>query len=145
MHETTRCVCETCLFWQLLQNGSVSSIKSGTYGGHLELSAFAHLNKRDVKVIQPGLVYVIEWAAGNPLDPPTPSSPQTSDGPQLDERERRRLRREKRRSEKDKSFGSIEASEQMPVYVAYVPRFVSSSFHVITCSTDTMTGNTSTR
>ncbi|KAG6846207.1 hypothetical protein H0H93_015419, partial [Arthromyces matolae] len=35
----------------------------GTYGGHLELSAFAHMEKRDVKVVQPGLVYVIEWRA----------------------------------------------------------------------------------
>ncbi|KAG6853609.1 hypothetical protein C0991_002833 [Blastosporella zonata] len=35
----------------------------GTYGGHVELSAFAHLMKRDVKVVQPGLVYVIEWMA----------------------------------------------------------------------------------
>ncbi|KAG5635303.1 hypothetical protein H0H81_011774 [Sphagnurus paluster] len=35
----------------------------GTYGGHMELSAFAHLTRRNVKVVQPGLVYVIEWAA----------------------------------------------------------------------------------
>ncbi|KAG8891601.1 hypothetical protein FRC01_014609, partial [Tulasnella sp. 417] len=37
---------------------------NGTYGGHLELSAFAHLMRRNVKVIQPGLVYVIEWRTG---------------------------------------------------------------------------------
>ena len=29
----------------------------------MELSAFAHLTQRNVKVIQPGLVYVIEWTA----------------------------------------------------------------------------------
>jgi len=29
----------------------------------MELSAFAHMTKRNVKVIQPGLVYVIEWSA----------------------------------------------------------------------------------
>lgn len=29
----------------------------------MELSAFAHMTKRNVKVIQPGLVYVIEWGA----------------------------------------------------------------------------------
>ncbi|KAG5641217.1 hypothetical protein DXG03_005750 [Asterophora parasitica] len=46
----------------------------GTYGGHMELSAFAHLTRRNVKVIQPGLVYVIEWAAfATP-----PSSPATA-------------------------------------------------------------------
>lgn len=38
--------------------------ENGTYGGHMELSAFAHMVKRDVKVVQPGLVYVIEWGAG---------------------------------------------------------------------------------
>ena len=37
---------------------------SATYGGHMELSAFAHLRKRNIKLIQPGLVYVIEWQAG---------------------------------------------------------------------------------
>ncbi|TFK27237.1 hypothetical protein FA15DRAFT_666530 [Coprinopsis marcescibilis] len=38
--------------------------ENGTYGGHLELSAFAHTVRRNVKVVQPGLVYVIEWDAG---------------------------------------------------------------------------------
>ena len=37
--------------------------ENATYGGHMELSAFAHMTKRNVKVIQPGLVYVIEWNA----------------------------------------------------------------------------------
>ncbi|KAG6901457.1 hypothetical protein C0995_011612 [Termitomyces sp. Mi166 len=45
--------------------------ENATYGGHLELSAFAHMEKRDVKVVQPGLVYVIEWRAfASP--PPSP-------------------------------------------------------------------------
>ena len=30
----------------------------------MELSAFAHFTRRNVKVVQPGLVYVIEWASG---------------------------------------------------------------------------------
>ncbi|KAL7412214.1 hypothetical protein BDY24DRAFT_393647 [Mrakia frigida] len=33
--------------------------ENGTYGGHLELTAFAHLKKRWIKVVQPGLVYVV--------------------------------------------------------------------------------------
>ncbi|CAA7264042.1 unnamed protein product [Cyclocybe aegerita] len=37
---------------------------NATFGGHMELSAFAHMTRRNVKVIQPGLVYVIEWATG---------------------------------------------------------------------------------
>jgi len=45
--------------------------ETSTYGGHLELSAFAHLSKRNVKVIQPGLVYVIEWNAAGGEEGPT--------------------------------------------------------------------------
>ncbi|KIY71328.1 cysteine proteinase [Cylindrobasidium torrendii FP15055 ss-10] len=32
----------------------------GTYGGHMELSACAHMLSRDIKVVQPGLVYVLD-------------------------------------------------------------------------------------
>ena len=82
-----------------------STPSQGTYGGHLELSAFAHLKRKNVKVIQPGLVYVIEWDTGAPLSPsgaaasgsdnelPTPSSPTM-------EREQRRARRDKVREGK---------------------------------------------
>lgn len=89
--------------------------QQGTYGGHLELSAFAHLNRRDVKVMQPGLVYVIEWAAG--WDPPEALTlpPPSVDESQLDEREKRRLRRDRWRSEQEKA----KDSPQKPVYVAY--------------------------
>ncbi|KAF9528849.1 hypothetical protein CPB83DRAFT_835574 [Crepidotus variabilis] len=38
--------------------------ENATYGGHMELSAFANMTKRNVKVIQPGLVYVIECEGG---------------------------------------------------------------------------------
>lgn len=38
--------------------------REATYGGHMELSAFAHMTRRNIKVVQPGLVYVIEWRAG---------------------------------------------------------------------------------
>lgn len=72
-----------------------------TYGGHLELSAFAHMTKRNVKVIQPGLVYVIEWDAGGGLN--RVESPDLDD-PMLDEREKRRLRRDKKRAEKEKDI-----------------------------------------
>ncbi|WFD36212.1 hypothetical protein MCUN1_003089 [Malassezia cuniculi] len=36
--------------------------ETGTYGGHLELSAFAHAFQKNIKIVQPGLVYVV---AGN--------------------------------------------------------------------------------
>ncbi|EPQ55723.1 cysteine proteinase [Gloeophyllum trabeum ATCC 11539] len=110
-----------------------------TYGGHMELSAFAHMTKRDVKVVQPGLVYVIEWAAGGDFDEPAqpssgPSSePDTSvDDPALDARERRRLLREKKREAKERKQKEKEIQQQViedtndededshaTVYVAY--------------------------
>ncbi|WFD19886.1 ubiquitinyl hydrolase 1 [Malassezia caprae] len=31
----------------------------GTYGGHLELSAFAHATLKPIRIVQPGLVYVV--------------------------------------------------------------------------------------
>ena len=31
----------------------------GTYGGHLELSAFAHLKQKRIRIVQPGFVYVV--------------------------------------------------------------------------------------
>jgi hypothetical protein len=42
--------------------------ENATYGGHMELSAFAHMTGRDVKVIQPGLVYVIDGNAGGRVE-----------------------------------------------------------------------------
>ncbi len=75
--------------------------RAGTYGGHLELSAFAHLKRRNVKVIQPGLIYVIEWDAGGELLPDTPPPatppPDPSSSATLSDRDRRRLRREQRK------------------------------------------------
>jgi len=71
----------------------------GTYGGHLELSAFAHLKRRNVKVIQPGLVYVIEWDCGESKSP---------------------SRESKRSSWKGKSKESdTEEEDTWPVYIAY--------------------------
>ncbi|KAJ4481209.1 hypothetical protein J3R30DRAFT_3465249 [Lentinula aciculospora] len=46
--------------------------QNATYGGHMELSAFAHLTKRNIKVVQPGLVYVIQ------CDPSQPKSPKAA-------------------------------------------------------------------
>ncbi|KAN0142035.1 cysteine proteinase [Lactarius tabidus] len=84
-----------------------------TYGGHLELSAFAHMKKCNVKVIQPGLVYLIEWAAGwDPVtaanDNPTSSSSSLATTlverePMANDRSRRAARRESKRAERDKA------------------------------------------
>jgi len=110
----------------------------GTYGGHLELTAFAHFKKRDVKVIQPGLVYVIEWAAGADLSPttsdmPKPGSPEPeSDSDRaLNSREARKVRREKKKELKNHAANikqqAVDAGEEAEdvsspsgaVYVAY--------------------------
>ncbi|RPD53610.1 cysteine proteinase [Lentinus tigrinus ALCF2SS1-6] len=91
--------------------------QQATYGGHLELSAFAHMTKRNVKVIQPGLVYVIEWAAGGDFDE---ASAELDDDSNHDDREKRRHRRERRRSEAEKSTEDTEPSTASgTVYVAY--------------------------
>ncbi|KAG2131839.1 hypothetical protein BD769DRAFT_1449902 [Suillus cothurnatus] len=80
--------------------------EQGTYGGHLELSAFAHFARRNVKVIQPGLVYVIEWKAG------TESDDQSSS--QDNERDARRKKRQQQRDEMNNSQES-----EGTIYVAY--------------------------
>ncbi|KAG1816829.1 uncharacterized protein BJ212DRAFT_1587528 [Suillus subaureus] len=72
--------------------------EQGTYGGHLELSAFAHFARRNVKVIQPGLVYVIEWKAGAENDDQSSS--------QDNERDARRKRRQQQRDEMNDSHES---------------------------------------
>ncbi|KAI0790173.1 hypothetical protein BC629DRAFT_1512085 [Irpex lacteus] len=99
--------------------------QQGTYGGHLELSAFAHMTKRNVKVVQPGLVYVIEWDAGGE-DEPEEEKAQTQptvageedDTHTLKRRERKRLEREKASTLPPIPQPS-EAYAANPVYVAY--------------------------
>lgn len=80
--------------------------EQGTYGGHLELSAFAHFARRNVKVIQPGLVYVIEWKAGTENDDQSSS--------QDNERDARRKKRQQQRDEMKDSQES-----EGTIYVAY--------------------------
>jgi OTU domain-containing protein 3 len=65
----------------------------------MELSAFAHLTRRNIKVIQPGLVYVIEWnAGGDPED--FQEDKDSADDNTADARERRRQRRERIKEKK---------------------------------------------
>ncbi|KAI0684563.1 hypothetical protein BC835DRAFT_1536195 [Cytidiella melzeri] len=101
--------------------------QQGTYGGHLELSAFAHMTKRNVKVIQPGLVYVIEWDAGgeNQLEETgSPSTLQRNEGEE-DHDLHTKTRRERKRLERERTSilppvpQPSEASASIPIYVAY--------------------------
>ena len=57
----------------------------------MELSAFAHLSKRNIKVIQPGLVYVIEWQAGESSS--TAASSSKDDNPHPEPRRSKRTQR----------------------------------------------------
>jgi hypothetical protein len=111
---------------------------SATYGGHLELSAFTHMKKCNVKVIQPGLVYLIEWAAGWDAAAAvaineTPASSSSSLATTIVEREsivndrsrraaRRESRREKARVEKSAIYKDAGDDDQdavtSTVYVA---------------------------
>jgi OTU domain-containing protein 3 len=109
-------------------NGDVRWGVLATYGGHLELSAFAHLFQRNVKVIQPGLVYVIEWDAGgsgsgsSSRGSPPPLPTVADDDPMLDDREKRKLRRDKKRADKEKAIlesgGQSSTSSGDTIYVA---------------------------
>ncbi|KAF9007067.1 hypothetical protein BDQ17DRAFT_1389178 [Cyathus striatus] len=95
--------------------------ENATYGGHMELSAFAHMTRRNVKVVQPGLVYVIEWAAFN--DAASSPPPQDQDDDEgLSGKDRRKQRKERMRAEKDREKdddNDEEEGEGGTVYVAY--------------------------
>ncbi|CAE6446624.1 unnamed protein product [Rhizoctonia solani] len=102
---------------------------NGTYGGHLELTAFAQLKVVNVKVVQPGLVYVIEGAKTDTFGPSASTSLAAGGdeaGPtsSKDKRKVRKERLKKKAAEKaadedddDEEDGS--ASFLATVYVAY--------------------------
>ena len=111
------------------------------------------MKKRNVKVIQPGLVYVIEWGAGgdtaessSPLQQHDDSEDEREEvednvdvgGPNttLSSRDQRKLRKEKRKAQKEGAKGLKAASvgEELAahgtVYVACVfPSLISFLFH----------------
>ncbi|KAH8914524.1 cysteine proteinase [Atractiella rhizophila] len=101
---------------------------SGTYGGHLELSAFAKLKRRRIKVVQPGLVYVVGWkdespSASNDAASASPSGTSSSTV-MLSRKERRsRLKRELEREMDAERGGAVdqdnEEEEGEPLYIAY--------------------------
>lgn len=78
----------------------------------MELSAFAHMTGRDVKVVQPGLVYVIEHSAFDDPDEPAAAPPAggatAPDDAGLDARELRRQRRDRMRADKARAAAARE-------------------------------------
>lgn len=67
----------------------------------MELSAFAHMAQRNVKVVQPGLVYVIEWQAFAVASSPTAPAPPLPD--------------------KEDPDADPDDPDHSTIYVAYVP------------------------
>lgn len=113
------------------------------------------MSRRNVKVVQPGLVYVIEWDAGGDSSPETPPgspSPSSSTLPAVGSdttssgRDKRRAKRDTKRDH-DKPPPELPAGafvpSEYPIYVAYV--FSEHTYTVAYRCTDTMIGNTSHR
>lgn len=89
---------------------------TGTYGGHLELSAFASLKKKEIKIVQPGLVYVVSGdddsrdamterqALEKERQRIQDSLPPSAEGPPLTNRDvRRRKRMQEQRASREPS------------------------------------------
>jgi OTU domain-containing protein 3 len=115
------------------------------------------MTKRNVKVVQPGLVYVIEWDAGGDLSPersaspdPTPASPASQAAGSTDEKPL--TRRERKRLERANAVvqpplpAPTEGATQPTVYVAYASLPHAGCIHLLTLRpVDTMTGSISRR
>ncbi|KAH7325504.1 hypothetical protein B0J17DRAFT_681599 [Rhizoctonia solani] len=108
----------------------ISSMRNnGTYGGHLELTAFAQLKVVNVKVVQPGLVYVIEGAKTDAFGPSASTSAAPEEEGTMNSKDKRKAKKErmkKKATEKvadedhdddDEEGGS--APFPATVYVAY--------------------------
>ncbi|CDU23164.1 uncharacterized protein SPSC_01794 [Sporisorium scitamineum] len=95
--------------------------ENGTYGGHLELHAFAQMKQKQIKIVQPGLVYVVEGVDDTPearrrreekeqerLRTQNSIQAGTESAP-LTERQRRRQKREEvKRDKKSSKLGEEE-------------------------------------
>ena len=105
------------------------------------------MTKRNVKVVQPGLVYVIEWNAGGDISPdrspslePSSGSPAPPAAAPSDEGEKPLTRRERKRLERQSAAAQpplpapTEGIPQPTVYVAFVSQFhLSSRSRAYTC------------
>ncbi|QRV85454.1 OTU-like cysteine protease [Ceratobasidium sp. AG-Ba] len=101
--------------------------RSGTYGGHLELTAFAQLKALNVKVVQPGLVYVIEGRNlenfGPKVDKEEDGSKEAGPSTSKEKRKARKERMKKKAADGEEEDGEEGGDEQTSfpatVYVAY--------------------------
>ncbi|KAN0065491.1 hypothetical protein ACQY0O_001328 [Thecaphora frezii] len=101
--------------------------ENGTYGGHLELHAFAQMTQKRIKIVQPGLVYVVSAEDESPeavkareakererLRIQDTIAPGT-EGPPPSDREQRRLKREESRQRKKQSAQALASKEEIVI------------------------------
>ncbi|KAI7947395.1 hypothetical protein MJO28_009303 [Puccinia striiformis f. sp. tritici] len=84
--------------------------KQGTYGGHLELSAFANYHRRTIKIIQPGMVYVISYED---------HSSSSSSAGKLKGKQQQGIKGKGKRSDDSIPDISSSSSSETPVYLVY--------------------------
>lgn len=101
--------------------------QSGTYGGHLELSAFAQFQQKEIKIVQPGLVYIVSGDDESPRAVKEREKREKerqlaqsktvpgSEGPPPSERELRRLRRERKTKGLEESATAQKAGESSDI------------------------------
>ncbi|KAK0539543.1 hypothetical protein OC835_001095 [Tilletia horrida] len=92
--------------------------EQGTYGGHLELSAFAQLKRKQIKIVQPKLVYVV--AADDESESPADTGASEGTGasgsaeaslePPPTTRQLRRMKREAKHAQPSPSMSGTGAS-----------------------------------
>ena len=98
--------------------------ESGTYGGHLELHAFAQMKQKQIKIVQPGLVYIVSGDDDSPeairareqrekerLRMQNSVQP-GAQGPPPTDRQQRRMKREENRHRKKLSTHRLLAGEE---------------------------------
>ena len=95
--------------------------ENGTYGGHLELHAFAQMKQKQIKIVQPGLVYVVEGVDDSPEAIRAREAKEQerlrvqnsieagSETAPLTERQRRRQKREE--TKRDKQSSKVDSSD----------------------------------
>ncbi|SPO32348.1 uncharacterized protein UTRI_02905 [Ustilago trichophora] len=96
--------------------------ENGTYGGHLELHAFAQMKQKQIKIVQPGLVYVVEGVDDSPEARRAREDKENerlrvqnsieagSETAPLTERQRRRQKREE--TKRDKKSSKLASGEE---------------------------------
>ncbi|CAE6478410.1 unnamed protein product [Rhizoctonia solani] len=100
---------------------------NGTYGGHLELTAFAQLKIVNVKVVQPGLVYVIEGAKTDSFGPSTSTSAAPEEDAPTNSKDKRKAKKDRMKKKAAEKVADEEHDDDdeegapfpATVYVAY--------------------------